>query len=137
MNIAVTGTAGFIGMHVAAALLARGHQILGIDDLNAYYDPALKQARLARLQSRPGFRFERLDIADPRIIELLRSGRFEAVVHLAAQAGVRHSIEAPLTYGAANLTGFTHVLEGCRHGQVRHLLFASSSSRIRSRPPRL
>jgi UDP-glucuronate 4-epimerase len=128
MKIAVTGTAGFIGMHVAEALLARGHQILGIDNLNDYYDPALKQARLARLQSHAGFRFERLDIADPRIIELLRGGGFEAVVHLAAQAGVRHSIEAPLAYGSANLTGFTHVLEGCRHGQVRHLLFASSSS---------
>jgi UDP-glucuronate 4-epimerase len=124
----LTGTAGFIGMHVAEALLACGHRVVGIDNLNDYYDPSLKQARLDRLQSRPGFRFELLDVADPRTIELLQHGQFDNVIHLAAQAGVRHSIDAPLAYNSANLTGFSNILEGCRHGKVGHLVFASSSS---------
>ncbi|MPZ47406.1 MAG: NAD-dependent epimerase/dehydratase family protein [Betaproteobacteria bacterium] len=128
MTILITGAAGFIGMHLAEALLGRGHRVVGIDNLNDYYDPALKLARLARLQSRPEFHFEHLDVADPRSSELIRGGEFDAVVHLAAQAGVRFSIDAPLAYNAANLTGFTHVLEGCRHGRVPHLVFVSSSS---------
>jgi len=128
MNLLLTGAAGFIGMHLAEALLACGHRVTGIDNLNAYYDPALKQARLARLHSRKNFTFERVDVADPRTVEIVRDGGFDAVVHLAAQAGVRHSIEAPLAYAASNLTGFTQILEGCRHGKVAHLIFASSSS---------
>jgi UDP-glucuronate 4-epimerase len=128
MMILVTGAAGFIGMHLSEALLASGYGVIGIDSLNDYYDPALKRARLQRLQSRPGFHFERLDVADPKTSELISGGGFDAVVHLAAQAGVRYSIDAPLAYNAANLTGFTHVLEGCRHGRVPHLVFASSSS---------
>ena len=128
MTVFLTGAAGFIGMHLAEALLASGHRVVGIDNLNDYYDPALKQARLARLQPQAAFRFERLDVADPRTIEIIRDGGFDAVVHLAAQAGVRYSIEAPLAYSASNLTGFTNILEGCRHGQVPHLVFASSSS---------
>jgi UDP-glucuronate 4-epimerase len=127
-KILVTGAAGFIGMHVAGALLASRHHVVGLDNLNDYYDPALKQARLQRLQANPAFRFERLDVADPKTSDLIREGGFQAVVHLAAQAGVRYSIDAPLAYNAANLSGFTHVLEGCRHGRVPHLVFASSSS---------
>jgi UDP-glucuronate 4-epimerase len=127
-RILLTGAAGFIGMHLTEALLASGHGVVGIDNLNDYYDPALKQARLQRLQANPAFRFERLDVADQKTIDLIRDGGFDAVVHLAAQAGVRYSIDAPLAYNATNLTGFTHVLEGCRHGRVPHLVFASSSS---------
>ena len=128
MHILVTGAAGFIGMHLAEALLEDGHRVLGIDNLNEYYDQALKHARLARLQARPGFLFERLDVADRRVVELICAGSYDVVIHLAAQAGVRYSIDAPLAYSVANLTGFTHVLEGCRHGHVAHLVFASSSS---------
>jgi len=128
VKIAVTGAAGFIGMHLSERLLGCGHRVLGLDSLNAYYDPALKEARLDRLRTLENFEFERIDIADPRAVDLIRSGGFDAVIHLAAQAGVRYSIEAPLAYAAANLTGFTHVLEGCRHGMVKHLVFASSSS---------
>ncbi|UXY15574.1 NAD-dependent epimerase/dehydratase family protein [Chitiniphilus purpureus] len=128
MKILVTGAAGFIGMHLSERLLALGHQVHGIDSLNSYYDPALKQARLARLTPRPGFSFERLDVAEPRTVDLIRDGGYDTVVHLAAQAGVRYSIDAPLAYSAANLAGFTHVLEGCRHGGLAHLIFASSSS---------
>jgi UDP-glucuronate 4-epimerase len=127
-KILVTGAAGFIGMHLSEALLDSGQRVVGVDNLNDYYDPALKRARLARLQSRPDFRFERLNVEDPRSIDLIRNGEFDAVVHLAAQAGVRYSIDAPLAYNDANLTGFTHILEGCRHGRVPHLVFASSSS---------
>ncbi|HSC79131.1 MAG TPA: NAD-dependent epimerase/dehydratase family protein [Chitinolyticbacter sp.] len=128
MNILVTGAAGFIGMHLCERLIALGHTVHGIDSLNSYYDPALKQARLARLTGLPGFSFAQRDVADPATMELIRDGGFDVVVHLAAQAGVRYSIDAPLAYNAANLSGFTHVLEGCRHGKVGHLIFASSSS---------
>jgi len=128
MSILLTGAAGFIGMHLTQALLDSGHRVVGLDNLNDYYDPALKQARLQRLQAIPAFRFERLNVADPKTIDLIREGGFDAVVHLAAQAGVRYSIDAPLAYNDANLTGFTHILEGCRHGRVPHLVFASSSS---------
>lgn len=128
MKILVTGAAGFIGMHVALRLLGAGHHVHGIDNLNDYYDPTLKAARLRELATAPAFEFERLDVAEPRAADLVRAGGFDAVVHLAAQAGVRHSIDAPLAYNAANLTGFAHILEGCRHGKVGHLIFASSSS---------
>ncbi len=129
MKILVTGAAGFIGMHVAQHLLARGDQVIGLDNLNDYYDVRLKEARLARLSSQPGFRFERLDVADQAGMSALfaREG-FERVVHLAAQAGVRYSLQNPQAYVQANLAGFVNILEGCRHGGVRHLVFASSSS---------
>ncbi len=129
MSILVTGAAGFIGYHVCERLLARGDSVVGVDNLNGYYDPALKRARLERLSSRPGFRFERLDIADrPTIETLFRTGAFRRVVHLAAQAGVRHSLTHPHDYVSANLVGFTNILEGCRHAGVEHLVYASSSS---------
>lgn len=129
MHILLTGAAGFIGMHTAQRLLARGDAVTGIDNLNSYYDPALKQARLAQLQALPGFRFERLDVADRTGMEaLFARERFDAVVHLAAQAGVRYSITNPHAYFESNLTGFGHVLEGCRAQGLRHLVYASSSS---------
>lgn len=129
MHILLTGAAGFIGMHTAQRLLARGDTVTGIDNLNGYYDPALKQARLARLQGQPGFQFERLDLADRAGMEsLFARQRFDAVVHLAAQAGVRYSITNPHAYLESNLTGFGHVLEGCRAQGLGHLVYASSSS---------
>jgi len=129
MKVLLTDAAGFIGLHVAQRLLARGDEVVGIDSLNAYYDPALKQARLALLQGVPGFRFERLDVADgPALQALFERERVDRVVHLAAQAGVRYSIENPLAYGEANLAGFLNVLEGCRRHPVAHLVYASSSS---------
>jgi UDP-glucuronate 4-epimerase len=116
-------------MHTAQRLLARGDAVTGIDNLNSYYDPALKQARLAQLQDLPGFRFERLDVADRAGMEaLFARERFDTVVHLAAQAGVRYSITNPHAYFESNLTGFGHVLEGCRAQGVKHLVYASSSS---------
>ncbi|KQU54772.1 capsular biosynthesis protein CpsI [Bosea sp. Leaf344] len=129
MKVLVTGVAGFIGFHVAAALLQRGDTVIGIDNLNDYYDPALKQARLDRLEGRAGFTFQRIDIADQAAMRSLfqRSG-VDRVVHLAAQAGVRYSITHPEAYAAANLVGFLNILEGCRHGRVEHLVYASSSS---------
>lgn len=129
LNVLVTGAAGFIGMHVVQRLVARGDRVVGIDNLNAYYDPALKQARLAQLAGLPGFRFETLDIADGAALDaLLAREKFDRVVHLAAQAGVRYSIENPLAYGESNLSGFLNVLEACRHHPVSHLVYASSSS---------
>ncbi len=129
MNILVTGTAGFIGMHVAQLLLARGDSVVGLDNLNAYYDPALKESRLARLTTHPRFRFVKLDVADrSAMADLFASEPFDRVVHLAAQAGVRYSLTDPHAYVDANLVGFVNVLEGCRHGQVAHLVYASSSS---------
>jgi UDP-glucuronate 4-epimerase len=129
MKVLVTGAAGFIGMHVCQLLLARGDQVVGLDNLNDYYDPTLKEARLARLASHAGFRFERLDVADREAIAALfaREG-FERVVHLAAQAGVRYSLENPHAYVDSNLVGFVNILEGCRHMRVAHLVYASSSS---------
>jgi UDP-glucuronate 4-epimerase len=109
-------------------LVALGHRVHGIDNLNDYYDPALKRARVSQLAALDGFSFEVLDVADDRTAELIRSGGFDVVLHLAAQAGVRYSIQAPLAYSSANLTGFSQILEGCRHGRVKHLVFASSSS---------
>ncbi|WP_374589340.1 NAD-dependent epimerase [Ideonella dechloratans] len=129
MKVLITGAAGFIGMHVAERLLARGDEVVGIDNLNDYYDPALKQARLARLTPQPGFRFQRLDVADRAGVEaLFAAERFDRVVHLAAQAGVRYSITHPHAYGESNLTGFLNVLEACRQHPVAHLVYASSSS---------
>ena len=129
MKILITGCAGFIGMHVAERLLARGDQVLGVDNLNDYYDVALKQARLARLSATAGFRFARIDVADRQAMaELFASDRPDAVIHLAAQAGVRYSLQNPLAYADSNLLGFVNVLEGCRQAAVRHLVYASSSS---------
>lgn len=129
MHILLTGAAGFIGMHTALRLLARGDTVTGIDNLNDYYDPALKQARLERLRPHAPFRFERLDLADRAGMEaLFARQRFDAVVHLAAQAGVRYSIDAPESYVAANLIGTFNVLELARRHATKHLLAASTSS---------
>ena len=129
MKILVTGCAGFIGMHVAQRLLERGDEVVGIDNLNAYYDPSLKAARLALLQPHPRFSFQRLDIADASAIaDLLATERFARVVHLAAQAGVRYSLKNPQAYVDSNVTGLLNVLEGCRHHGCEHLVFAGSSS---------
>ncbi len=127
--ILVTGAAGFIGMHCSARLLAQGHQVIGIDNLNDYYDPRLKQARLAQLTSHPGFRFIETDIANRDALEkLFTEVRPERVLHLAAQAGVRYSLKNPHAYVQSNLVGFVNILEGCRHHGVQHLVYASSSS---------
>jgi UDP-glucuronate 4-epimerase len=125
----ITGVAGFIGLHLASRLLDDGWQVVGIDNLNDYYDPTLKAARLARLEGRDGFEFRRLDLADrPGVDQLFADHRFGVVVNLAAQAGVRYSLTNPHAYVDSNLVGFLHILEGCRHNDVRHLVFASSSS---------
>jgi UDP-glucuronate 4-epimerase len=129
MRVLVTGAAGFIGFHTANALLARGDEVIGLDNLSAYYDVTLKQARLKNLTPHHNFRFIKADLKDRAAIEsAFREHRPERVVHLAAQAGVRHSLTHPHDYGDANLTGFLNILEACRHGKVEHLLFASSSS---------
>jgi UDP-glucuronate 4-epimerase len=129
MKMLVTGAAGFIGFHTAKMLLSRGDEVVGIDNMNSYYDPALKAARLEILERQPNFRFERLDIADRAAIEAtFERERFQRVVHLAAQAGVRHSIEHPHAYIDSNVTGFLHIIEGCRRNDVEHLVYASTSS---------
>ena len=129
MKILLTVDAGFIGMHVSQLLLARGDEVIGIDNLNDYYDVSLKEARLARLQAQPNFRFVRLDIADRSgMATLFEKERPQRVVHLAAQAGVRYSLENPHAYVDSNLVGFMNILEGCRHAGVEHLVYASSSS---------
>lgn len=129
MKVLVTGAAGFIGMHVADRLLARGDDVVGLDNLNDYYDIRLKEARLARLEGKPGFRFARLDVADTvGVTKLFADERFDRVVHLAAQAGVRYSLTNPHAYVQSNLVGFVNVLEGCRYNGVQHLVYASSSS---------
>jgi UDP-glucuronate 4-epimerase len=129
MKVLVTGAAGFIGMHVSERLLARGDIVVGLDNLNDYYDPQLKRDRLARLTPHPAFRFERVDVADRDAMEMLfAQAHFDRVVHLAAQAGVRYSLINPRAYIDSNIVGFTNILEGCRHTQVQHLVYASSSS---------
>jgi UDP-glucuronate 4-epimerase len=129
MRILVTGSAGFIGYHVAGRLLERGDEVVGLDNLNDYYDPALKRARLARLETQPGFRFARVDLADRAAMEaLFTDGAIRRVVHLGAQAGVRYSVENPHAYADSNLTGTLNVLEGCRHHGIEHLVYASTSS---------
>jgi UDP-glucuronate 4-epimerase len=129
MKVMITGVAGFIGSNLALRLLARGDRVYGIDNLNDYYDVTLKEARLRRLNPDPKFTFEKLDIADRTGMErLFKREKFDAVMNLAAQAGVRYSIENPQAYVDANLVGFCNILEGCRHSGVKHLVFASSSS---------
>jgi len=129
MKILLTGVAGFIGYHVAERFLARGDEVIGLDNLNDYYDVSLKEARLARLTGRPGFAFHRLNVADRAGLEaLFRDTRPQRVVHLAAQAGVRYSLQNPHAYVESNLVGFLHILEGCRQQGVEHLVYASSSS---------
>jgi UDP-glucuronate 4-epimerase len=127
--VLVTGCAGFIGMHATLALLAQGRRVTGVDNLDAYYDVSLKEARLARLVAHGGFRFARMDLADAgATAALFREGGFAEVIHLAAQPGVRHSLVNPGAYFANNLTAFGHVIEGCRQAMVPHLVYASSSS---------
>jgi len=129
IKILVTGAAGFIGYHTSLLLLARGYQVVGLDNLNNYYDVGLKKARLALLQKEPSFRFEQLDLVDrDAMAKLFSRERFARVVHLAAQAGVRYSLEAPHTYIDSNVTGTLNILEGCRHNAVEHLVYASTSS---------
>ncbi len=129
MKILVTGAAGFIGYHTCLRLLSRGDEVVGIDNLNDYYDPRLKEDRLKQLEPLDGFRFERLDITDrDGVADVFRQVRPQRVVHLAAQAGVRYSLENPYAYVDSNLVGFASILEGCRHGEVEHLVYASSSS---------
>ncbi len=129
MKILVTGAAGFIGFHTAKLLLERGEDVVGLDNLNAYYEPALKASRLKILQGYRNFKFVKQELAERvGMDEMFRREKFQRVVHLAAQAGVRYSIENPHVYVDSNLTGFIHILEGCRHNGVEHLVYASTSS---------
>ncbi|MFZ4289621.1 NAD-dependent epimerase [Variovorax sp. HJSM1_2] len=129
MKILVTGAAGFIGSTASLKLLARGDEVVGLDNLNDYYDVNLKKDRLKRLQDKQNFRFVQLDIADrPGMEALFAAEKFDRVIHLAAQAGVRYSLKNPHAYIDSNIVGFTNILEGCRHSQVQHLVYASSSS---------
>ena len=129
MKVLLTGAAGFIGFHTARQLLERGYEVVGLDSLNDYYDVTLKQARLAQLSGHGSFRFVRLDLADAgAVLELFARERFARVVHLAAQAGVRHSLKDPGAYLRSNVSGTLSVLEGCRHHGVGHLVYASTSS---------
>ena len=133
--VLVTGAAGFVGSHVARRLLARGEAVVGVDNFNAYYDPALKEARAARLREHPGFRLARMDFADaPAFAALVGESGARRVVHVGAQAGVRHSLDDPFAYEHSNLAGHLSVLEACRHHPVAHLVYASSSSVYGDRP---
>ena len=129
MKYLLTGAAGFIGFHTSKLLLSKGHEVVGLDNLNEYYDVTLKRARLEQLEKTPGFRFVRLDLADDAgMAQLFAREKFERVVHLAAQAGVRYSLQDPHAYIRSNVTGTLNVLEGCRHHGVQHLVYASTSS---------
>jgi UDP-glucuronate 4-epimerase len=129
MHVLVTGAAGFIGFHVSNKLLARGDTVVGLDNLNDYYDVSLKEARLAILQGQPGFTFVKADLQDrPAVEAVFAENTFDAVINLAAQAGVRYSLENPQAYIDSNIVGFTNILECCRHHQIGHLVYASSSS---------
>ncbi len=129
MHVLVTGAAGFIGFHLSKRLIAEGHTVVGIDNLNDYYSVQLKRDRLAQLQALPGFTFEHTDLADDAALEaVFGRNTFSHVVNLAAQAGVRYSLVNPKSYVQSNLVGFGNLLECCRHGKVEHLVFASSSS---------
>ena len=129
MKILVTGAAGFIGSTTSLRLLARGDQVVGLDNLNDYYSVQLKRDRLARVMAQPGFRFVQMDVADREgMARLFADQKFDRVIHLAAQAGVRYSLKNPHAYVDSNIVGFVNVLEGCRHSQVKHLVYASSSS---------
>jgi UDP-glucuronate 4-epimerase len=129
MKVLVTGAAGFIGYHTSAALLERGDTVVGLDNLNDYYDVSLKEARLAQLEAHSGFSFYRLDLADrDGVAACFSKEKFDRVIHLAAQAGVRYSIENPLAYVDSNVLGTANVLEGCRYNEVEHLVYASTSS---------
>ena len=129
MKLLVTGSAGFIGSALSIKLLDRGDEVVGIDNHNDYYDPGLKEARLSRHLDHQNYTHIRMDIEDKELVKsLFKENKFEGVVNLAAQAGVRYSIENPLAYINTNIVGFAHILEGCRHNQVSHLVYASSSS---------
>ena len=128
-KVLVTGAAGFIGFHLSQQLLARGDEVIGLDNLNNYYDVTLKKDRLAQLQGKSGFSFYNLDLANREgMTQLFAEASFDLVAHMAAQAGVRYSLKNPYAYVDSNLVGFINVLEGCRHSKVKHLVFASSSS---------
>lgn len=129
MKFLVTGVAGFIGFYVAQRLLAEGHQVVGLDNVNDYYDVTLKESRLTLLSGQPGYRFVKLDLADREgMAALFAAEKFQRVIHLAAQAGVRYSLKNPFAYADSNLVGMLTILEGCRHHEVEHLVYASSSS---------
>jgi len=129
MKVLVTGAAGFIGSHAAQVLLDRGDEVIGLDNMNDYYDVTLKEARLARLEVQSGFSFAKIDLADrPAMEALFADNKFDRVIHLAAQAGVRYSIENPHSYIDSNVVGTLNVLEGCRHHEIEHLVYASTSS---------
>ena len=129
MKYLVTGAAGFIGMHTSKKLLEAGHHVIGLDNLNSYYDPALKEYRLEQLKPYLNFSFLKMDLADREgMAALFKQEQFQRVIHLAAQAGVRYSLEAPFDYIDSNLVGMMSILEGCRHNKVEHLIYASSSS---------
>ncbi|OGP66790.1 MAG: capsular biosynthesis protein CpsI [Deltaproteobacteria bacterium RBG_16_44_11] len=128
-KILITGAAGFIGYHLAKAMAERGDRLIGIDNLNDYYDVSLKKARLAQLEHYGNFTFRKIDMADRKVMaDLFHEGKFEFVVNLAAQTGVRYSLKNPYSYIDSNIVGFTNILEGCRHNHIQHLVFASSSS---------
>ncbi|WP_019645719.1 NAD-dependent epimerase [Novispirillum itersonii] len=129
MRVLVTGAAGFIGFHTSLALLERGDEVIGLDNVNDYYDPSLKEARLEILRQFPAFRFERISLEDGEAVSgVFRRHQPQRVINLAAQAGVRYSVENPMVYGGSNLIGYLHILENCRHTGVDHLVYASTSS---------